>query len=72
MRKLFVVTILVFALAFTFGFTSDTVQAKKPSSSCYYTCGCNGVPLYCCLTAFGVSCKVALWSPFQCPQIADC
>ena len=74
MRKLLIVALVIFTVAFAVGFSVDTVTAKGGggSSNCYYTCSCNGVPLYCCTISGVTNCKVALFSPIQCTQQAGC
>ena len=58
----------VFAIGMAVGM--DTPSAEAAGGNCYYTCGCNGTPLKCCVTAWGVFCKPT--NVIQCPQIADC
>lgn len=70
MRKIITVALIVFALAFTFGISSDTPQAA--GSKCWYSCDCNGTALYCCRTQGKVVCKVLIFSPIECTQQADC
>jgi len=50
--------------------TLDFTPTAGGGFGCYYTCGCNGTPLYCCPSGGGVSCKVT--NVIQCPQIANC
>lgn len=69
MRKLLVVALVLFAMAFSFGFTAEQPQAK---TKCWYECDCNGVALYCCRSGPIVSCKVLIDAPFECTQQAGC
>ena len=63
--------VLVFAIGFSVGY--DAPQANAASiSGCYYTCGCNGIAVKCCVTSYGVVCKSVKNAPINCPQIADC
>jgi len=74
MRKLLVVALVVFALAFTLGiFTAPQSQAAGGGSTkCWYTCDCNGTVLYCCRYGAIVNCKVVVFAPIECTQQADC
>lgn len=70
MRKLLVVTLLVFIMALSIGFViTEQAQAK---TRCSYECSCNGVVLYCCRTGPIVSCKIVLNAPIECTQQAGC
>jgi hypothetical protein len=67
--------ILALVAIFTTGFLVglDTGDAEAASDkNCFWTCGCNGVPIKCCSTPFGVICSEDPEGPVQCPQIADC
>lgn len=70
MRKLVVVALLVFAMAFAASFMG--VEQPQAASNCWYTCDCNGVTLKCCRSGSIVSCKVVFNSPIQCTQQAGC
>lgn len=75
MRKLLIVALLIFTVAFAVGFSVDTVAAKGGgggSTNCYYTCDCNGVVLYCCRAQGKLQCKIVLYSPIECTQQAGC
>jgi len=68
MRKMFVgLMVLVFAIGLMVGLGPTEADA---ADGCYSICGCNGVPLTCCVTPFGTFCFPAIG--FECPQIADC
>lgn len=73
MRKILPVLALlaVFATGFAVGYDAPPAAAAG-SSSCFWTCGCNGVPIKCCITPLGVVCKPDPRAPIGCPQIADC
>ena len=70
MRKLVVVALLVFAIAFAASFVG--VQQPQAATKCWYTCDCNGVTLKCCRYGAIVNCKVIVNSPVQCTQQAGC
>ena len=68
MRKTILALFIVFALALGFGALMPA-PAEAGGGGCFYTCGCNGVVLYCC----GSGCKPATGpTPIQCPQEANC
>ena len=70
MKKLLVVALVVFAMAFGLAlFSADQPQA---GTRCWYDCDCNGVTLYCCRTNGKVLCKIVLNSPVECTQQAGC
>lgn len=73
MRKILPVLALlaVFTTGFVVGYDTPPAQAAG-FGNCFWTCGCNGVPIKCCITPFGVVCKPDPWAPIECPQIADC
>ncbi|HEX5131047.1 MAG TPA: hypothetical protein VFX92_01020 [Candidatus Krumholzibacteria bacterium] len=70
MRKLFIsgAVVALFAAGVFMGFSSTKAEAGL----CYYKCSCNGVPLKCCVTPFGTSCKPDASAPIQCTQGANC
>jgi hypothetical protein len=75
--KLVLLGLLVFCAAFTYGFATTPAIAQAAGGGggggfCWYQCGCNGVPMYCCYTNGHTACKDAPWAPIGCPQIADC
>jgi hypothetical protein len=76
MTRILILGLIVFCAAFSYGFSATPVQAEAAGGGgglfCWYQCGCNGVPQYCCFNAGGTSCKDAPWAPISCPQIADC
>ncbi|GJM43565.1 MAG: hypothetical protein DHS20C21_04070 [Gemmatimonadota bacterium] len=68
MKKfLCLVLVFVFTVGVMVGIGPSQVDAR---GSCYNVCGCNGVPLTCCVTPFGTFCFPGIG--FGCPQIADC
>ncbi len=71
-KKIAVLSLLVFALAFVVGTNFAPTTATAGFSFCWFQCGCNGVPDYCCYSNGQVSCKPAPWAPISCPQEADC
>lgn len=72
MKKLLAISALVFCMAFAVGTQLAPAPASAGFSFCWYQCGCNGVPEWCCAVNGSVACKPAPWAPIGCPQIADC
>lgn len=70
MRKLMISGALV--LAFAVGLFAGFATTPADAASCFYMCGCNGVPMKCCVTPYGLACKPDPSAPIGCPQIADC
>lgn len=70
MRKL--TLCLALTLLFGTGLLVGLGATNADAGSCYYTCRCDGVPLKCCTSPFGTSCKVAKDSPLQCTQGMNC
>lgn len=60
------------ALVFGVGVFAGLATTSANAALCYYKCGCNGVPMKCCVTPFGTSCKPDPSAPIGCPQVADC
>ena len=61
---------LALILVLTLG-SAALMQPTEAAGSCFFMCGCNGVPLKCCPSlGGGVSCKPT--NEIGCPQIADC
>lgn len=72
MKKLSVVLALTVVLALGITLGMSTAPAPADAGACFWMCGCNGVPLKCCVTPFGLSCKPDPNAPIGCPQVADC
>ena len=70
MRKLLVVALVVFALAFTLGLI--TTPQSQAAGNCWYACDCAGKVLKCCQIGQSVSCKVVFNAPWGCTQQYDC
>lgn len=71
MRRALIALAVVFAVAFGFGaLTTAPAEAGGGSPNCFYKCVCPGVPVFCCVTASGTSCKSVSNAPIQCPQVA--
>lgn len=70
MRKLLITGAL--AIVFAVGVFAGISTTNAEAGPCFWMCGCNGVPMKCCVTPFGTSCKPDKNAPIQCPQIADC
>ena len=70
MKKLTAILVLVgiFAIGALVGLGAAPAQA----GFCYWTCGCNGVPLKCCVTPSGPACKPDPRAPIGCPQVNNC
>jgi hypothetical protein len=68
MRKLFVISLLVFAVAIIVGsMTAQPAQALR----CYYKCSCSGQPMYCCLNNNGTeNCKAT--KNISCTDVFGC
>ncbi len=64
--------VFVFTMGVAIGVDTQSAQAIGGGGFCYWTCGCNGVPIRCCFTPLGVICSPDPNGPVQCPQIADC
>ncbi len=76
MRKLLILSLIVFVVAAAVGYSTPDVMAKGGGggggipSNCYYTCTCAGQPLYCCVWNGVEFCSPT--SVFQCPQVYNC
>jgi hypothetical protein len=67
MRKVLLLALAVFAVAFIVGIqTPVTAQA----ATCVHTCSCTGTPVYCCTVNGVTTCK--LDKGRYCPQIITC
>lgn len=63
---------LVLLGIFAFGALVGLGTAPAQAGSCYWTCGCNGQPLKCCVSPSGTTCKVDKNAPIGCPQGYNC
>jgi hypothetical protein len=66
LRKLLVLCLVVFAVAFAVGLSTPSADAAQ----CYYKCSCAGEPLFCCIVNGVEWCAPAIG--FECIQRYDC